>query len=95
MLVHNAIAHMVYSRFGRMEEITITDADLDLMQVEGQTYLKNNGVNIGKARVRELLVEYILSEFGISAFGVKEIAPKREISDKMIKKCQKARRKGF
>ena len=48
-----------------------------------------------KARVRELLVEYILSEFGISAFGVKEIAPKREISDKMIKKCQKARRKGF
>lgn len=95
MLVHNAIAHMVYSRFGRMEEINITDTDLDLMQVEGQTYLKSNGVNIGKARVRELLVEYILSEFGISAFGVKEIAPKREISDKMIKKCQKARRKGF
>lgn len=95
MLVHNAIAHMVYSRFGRMEEIKITDADLDLMQVEGQTYLKNNGVNIGKARVRELLVEYILSEFGVKAFGVEEIAPKREISDKMIKKCQKARRKGF
>lgn len=95
MLVHNTIAHMVYTRFARQEKINITESDLDDMEVEGQKFLKENGVNIGKRRVRELVVQYILNEFGVSAFDVVEIAPKREISDKMIKKCQRARRKGF
>lgn len=95
MLVRNTIRHMTYSRFGRMEEVKITDTDLDNLVVEAQGFLKSQGVNIGKNRVRELIVEYILDEFGSTALGTKPLVEKKEITEKAIKKYQKARRRGF
>lgn len=95
MLVLNTIRHIAYSRFGRMEEVKVTDKDLDELVVLAQAFLNENGVNIGKRRVRELMVEYILDEFGVIAFGTKPVVEKKEITDKAIKKYQKARRRGF
>lgn len=95
MLVQNTIRHLAYSRFKHMDEVKITENDLVLLTDQAKEFLNSNGVNIGKKRVRELLVEYLLDEFGCIAFGTKPLVEKREISEKTIKKYQKARRRGF
>lgn len=95
MLVRNTIKHMTYTRFGRQEVVSVSDEELETLQNECQEFLKALNVNIGKNRVRELIVEYILEEFGTDAFGVSPIYRQKKISDKAVKKYQKARRRGF
>lgn len=63
---------------------------------ELQPTFKENGGNIGKARVRELLVCYIISEFDITAFGVPQnIKGPTQVSEKGIKKYKKLQKNGF
>lgn len=74
----------------------VTPEILDAWEVELHGTMKENDQKIGKARIRELVVGYILSEFGTPAFGVGEYDPTRgEISDKMIRKMKSQRKKGF
>lgn len=73
----------------------VTPEILDAWVNEVNGDVKENGAQIGKARTRELLVCYILSEFGVEAFGVVNPCPKKEISDKGIRKYKKMRKQGF
>ncbi|MGC8030331.1 DUF7570 family protein, partial [Salmonella enterica] len=49
---------------------------------------------IGKARIRELVVAYILSEFSLDAFGI-PTTKRKEISDSTIRRMKNQRKKGF
>lgn len=75
---------------------TVTPELLDAWEIELHGTMKENDQKIGKARIRELVVGYILSEFGTPAFGVGEYNPtKGEISDKTIRRMKNQRKKGF
>lgn len=76
-----------YTRF-------VTPKILDAWEVELHGVMKENDQKIGKARIRELVVGYILSEFDIDAFGLKSKA-KAEISESTIRKMKNQRKKGF
>ena len=74
----------------------VTPEILDGWEQELHGTMKENDQKIGKARIRELVVQYILSEFDVVAFGVESKAFKAgEISDKVIRKMKNQRKKGF
>ncbi|QQG32224.1 hypothetical protein CkP1_0064 [Citrobacter phage CkP1] len=74
----------------------VTPRLLDKWEVELHGTMKENDQKIGKARIRELVVAYILSEFGVEAFGVESKAYKSgKISDSTIRKMKNQRKKGF
>lgn len=72
----------------------VTPEVLDVWEVELHGVMKENDQKIGKARIRELVVGYILSEFDIDAFGLKS-KPKSEISESTIRRMKNQRKKGF
>lgn len=74
----------------------VTPEILDAWENELHGQLKENDQKIGKARVRELIVCYILSEFDTPAFGVQPTAWKAgEISETTIRKMKNQRKKKF
>ncbi|UIW11361.1 MAG: hypothetical protein [Enterobacter phage ENC9] len=74
----------------------VTPEILDDWERELHGTMKENDQKIGKARIRELVVGYILSEFGTPAFGVGIYDPEaNKISEKTIKRMKSQRKKGF
>ncbi|WP_457825435.1 DUF7570 family protein, partial [Staphylococcus aureus] len=63
-------------------------------EVELHGTMKENDQKIGKARIRELVVAYILSEFSLDAFGI-PTTKRKEISDSTIRRMKNQRKKGF
>lgn len=72
----------------------VTPELLDQWENELHGKMKENDQKIGKPRIRELVVCYIISEFDIDAFGVVS-NKKPEISDTCIRKMKNQRKKGF
>lgn len=96
--IKNALNTFAYDTVKSMVEEGkhITPELLDQWETDLHGTLKENGGKIGKPRIRELLVCYILSEFDVEAFGVKSAAWKAgEVSDNAIKKLNKQRKNGF
>ncbi|QFR56021.1 hypothetical protein CPT_Muldoon_065 [Serratia phage Muldoon] len=87
--------------YGKVVELQAQDKviephHLDAWVDEILPQIKSGGSNIGKNTTRELMVQYILSEFDVGAFGVGPMNPdKKEISDKAIRKYKKMRKQGF
>lgn len=78
------------------EKNVVTPEILDKWESELHGTMKENDQKIGKARIRELLVAYILSEFNTDAFGVPTNAwTAGEISDTTIRKMKNQRKKKF
>lgn len=74
----------------------VTPEILDQWEQDLHGTMKENDQKIGKARIRELVVAYILSEFSTPAFGVGTYDPdKNQISEKTIRKMKNQRKKGF
>ncbi|BBC78113.1 Hypothetical protein KNT65_gp065 [Escherichia phage EcS1] len=74
----------------------VTPEHLDVWEQSLHGTMKEDGQKIGKARIRELVVGYILSEFGTPAFGVGVYDPEKGvISDKTIRRMKNQRKKGF
>ncbi|AHY25034.1 hypothetical protein AVV36_gp072 [Pectobacterium bacteriophage PM2] len=73
----------------------ITPEILDTWESDLHGAMKENGQKIGKARIRELVVCYIISEFGLDAFGLYATKKKPEITDSYIRKMKNQRKKGF
>ena len=98
-----AIKNVLHSfAFDKVEAIlkdgkkVVTPRILDAWEIELHGEMKENDQKIGKARIRELVVAYILSEFDTIAFGVEPQAWKAtEISDTAIRKMKNQRKKGF
>ena len=79
---------------GEFKAVIVTPELLDKWEVELHGTMKENDQKIGKARIRELVVAYILSEFNLDAFGIPTIK-RKEISDSTIRKMKNQRKKGF
>lgn len=97
-----AIKNVLHSfAFDKVEEIcknggVVTPEILDQWEKDLHGTMVENEQKIGKARIRELLVCYIISEFDIDAFGVQSVVKKAgEISDTCIRKMKNQRKKGF
>lgn len=74
----------------------VTPQILDKWEKELHQTMKQNDQKIGRNTVRELFVQYILSEFDVKAFGVESKAyQKHEISDKTIRRMKNQRKKKF
>lgn len=74
----------------------VTPEILDQWEKDLHGTMKENDQKIGKARIRELVVAYILSEFSTPAFGVGTYNPDAGvISEKTIKRMKSQRKKGF
>ena len=74
----------------------VTPEILDEWEVALHGTMKENDQKIGKARIRELVVCYILSEFDIDAFGLEhKVKGVSDISDTAIRKMKNQRKKGF
>lgn len=73
---------------------SVTPEILDEWENELHGVMKENDQKIGKVRIRELVVCYIIDEFDIDAFGI-ETPKKKEISDTCIRKMKSQRKKGF
>jgi hypothetical protein len=74
----------------------VTPEILDVWEVELHNEFKARDQKIGRGTVRELLVQYILSEFDVEAFGVQSAAWRPgEISDKTIRRMKNQRKKKF
>ncbi|QPI13779.1 hypothetical protein MYO4S_00023 [Serratia phage 4S] len=94
--IKNLLNSFAYDRVSKMmeQDQIVTPEHLDVWVQEIHPDMKENGARIGKDRTRELLVCYILSEFDTDAFGVTN-GPKKEITDKAIRKYKKMRKQGF
>lgn len=94
--IKNVLNSFAYGKVIELQaqETVINPIHLDLWVDEIHHQVKEEGASIGKARVRELMVQYILSEFDTDVFGVKSPV-KHVISDKGIRKYKKARKQGF
>lgn len=79
---------------GEFKDVIVTPKLLDKWEVELHGTMKENDQKIGKARIRELVVAYILSEFNLDAFGI-PTTKRKEISDSTIRKMKNQRKKGF
>lgn len=79
---------------GEFGSVYVTPEVLDKWEVELHGTMKENDQKIGKARIRELVVAYILSEFNLDAFGIPTVK-RKEISDSTIRKMKNQRKKGF
>ncbi|WWS25195.1 hypothetical protein vBKpnAMK6_00241 [Klebsiella phage vB_Kpn_AM_K6] len=75
--IKNVLNSFAYDKVSAMleEGRCVTPSLLDQWEVELHGTMKEEGQKIGKARIRELVVAYLLSEFGIKAFGVEPITP--------------------
>lgn len=96
--IKNVLNSFAYDKVSPMleEGRCVTPSLLDQWEVELHGTMKEEGQKIGKARIRELVVAYLLSEFGIKAFGVEPITPGiGEISESTIRKMKNQRKKGF
>lgn len=94
--IKNVLNSFAYGKVLELQaqNVNIEPSHLDLWVNEIHHDVKEEGASIGKNRVRELMVQYILSEFDTDVFGV--LSPqKHEISDKGIRKYKKARKQGF
>ena len=79
---------------GEFKDVIVTPKLLDKWEVELHGTMKVNDQKIGKARIRELVVAYILSEFSLDAFGI-PTTKRKEISDSTIRRMKNQRKKGF
>ncbi|QEG13104.1 hypothetical protein KAALPHA_67 [Klebsiella phage vB_KaeM_KaAlpha] len=79
---------------GEFKDVIVTPKLLDKWEVELHGTMKENDQKIGKARIRELVVAYILSEFSLDAFGI-PTTKRKEISDTTIRRMKNQRKKGF
>ena len=79
---------------GEFKDVIVTPKLLDKWEVELHGMMKENDQKIGKARIRELVVAYILSEFSLDAFGI-PTTKRKEISDSTIRRMKNQRKKGF
>lgn len=95
MLVSNTVRHLAYSKFKHMENVVITEEDIVSLIDQAKEFLNSNGVNIGKKRLRDLFVEYLMGEFGSIAFGIEPLVKKCDISEASIQKYKKLRRRGW
>lgn len=95
--IKNALNSFAYETVKTMMKagVPVTPEILDGWEAELHGTMKENGQKIGKARIRELLVCYIIDEFDIAAFGLEPPRPKKEISENCIKKMKAQRKKGF
>lgn len=96
--IKNALNSFAYSKVEAIIESGkfVTPEILDQWENELHGTMKENDQKIGKARIRELVVAYILSEFDVEAFGVQSAAWKAgEISDSTIRKMKNQRKKKF
>lgn len=74
----------------------VTPEILDVWEAELHKEFKSREYRIGRGTVRELLVQYILSEFDLYAFGIESpVFRAGEISDKTIRRMKNQRKKGF
>ena len=96
--VKNVLNSFAYDKVNKIIENNkyVTSRMLDNWEVELHGVMKENDQKIGKKRIRELVVAYLLSEFGVKAFGVKPMVElNAEISDSYIRKMKNQRKKGF
>lgn len=73
----------------------VTPAVLDEWENELHGSMQEHDQKIGKGRIRELLVCYIIGEFDIVAFGLPLPRERMEVSEAAIKKMKKQRKNGF
>ncbi|AHY25318.1 hypothetical protein PS2_71 [Serratia phage PS2] len=94
--IKNVLNSFAYGKVIELQaqEKSVEPHHLDAWVEEILPQIKSGGSNIGKNTTRELMVQYILSEFNTDAFGVKSKEIK-EISDKGIRKYKKMRKQGF
>lgn len=91
----NAFSYEKVEALKEAEEIVTTEM-LDNWEVELHDIMKKADQKIGKSRIRELMVCYILNEFGVEIFGTKSSTWKAgEISETSIRKMKNQRKKGF
>lgn len=96
--IRNVLKSYAYNKVSDLvqKEKYVTPRILDEWERELHSQFKENDEKIGRARVRELTVDYILSEFGVIAFGVKPtIDYDPTVSEKTIKKMKSQRKKNF
>lgn len=96
--IKNALNSFAYDKVDAIMKSgsIVTPEVLDSWEKELHGDLKENDQKIGRARIRELLVAYILSEFNTDAFGVPSMAwTPGEISDTTIRKMKNQRKKKF
>lgn len=96
--IKNAINSYAYDKVVSLLEKgdIVTPQILDKWEKELHQTMKQNDQKIGRNTVRELLVQYILSEFDVKSFGVESKAyQKHEISDKTIRRMKNQRKKKF
>lgn len=96
--IKNVLNSFVFPKVEAMRENEfkdiVTPKLLDAWEIELHGTVKENDQKIGKARIRELVVAYIISEFDIDAFGI-HTEKRKEISDTTIRKMKNQRKKGF
>ena len=96
--IKNAINSYAYYKVVSLLEKgdILTPQILDKWEKELHQTMKHNDQKIGRNTIRELLVQYILSEFDVKAFGVESTAyQKHEMSDKTIRRMKNQRKKKF
>ncbi|AEO97046.1 hypothetical protein CPTAKMNP4_063 [Salmonella phage vB_SenM-AKM_NP4] len=79
---------------GEFKSVIVTPEILDEWETALHGTMKENDQKIGKARIRELIVCYIIDEFNLDAFGI-PTNKKPEISERTIRKMKNQRKKGF
>ncbi|CCI88646.1 phage protein [Yersinia phage phiR1-RT] len=96
--IKNVLNSFAFNKIEAMMEqgTFVTHSLLDEWEIQLHGNMKENDQKIGKARIRELLVEYILREFDIKAFGIEsKVKGLSTISDSAIRKMKNQRKKGF
>ncbi len=74
----------------------VTPQVLDAWEFRLYEIMQKHDQKIGRNSIREILVQYILSEFDVAAFGVESKAyQKHEISEKTIRRMKNQRKKKF
>lgn len=74
----------------------VTPTILDAWESRLLEIMRDHGQKIGRNGIREILVQYILTEFDVEAFGVVSSAwHAGEISDSTIRKMKNQRKKKF
>ncbi|ADO19409.1 hypothetical protein SP18gp067 [Shigella phage SP18] len=94
--ITNIITNFAFAKVNTlMKSGFVTPEILDQWEGDVQKLIIAEGQTMGKARIRESLVQYILNEFDVVAFGLPLPRENKEVSDKAIKRMNSQRKKGF
>lgn len=96
--IKNALNSFIFTKVSDIIEKgnIVTPAILDQWEKDFHMEMKKNDQKIGRNTIRELIVQYILSEFDVQAFGVEPKGyQKHEISETTIRRMKNQRKKKF